>query len=128
MGLDSRNILITFLIPCIVRLIITPQFLNLTKWFKIFLKNHSQNVMEKLFPDSLLKNQNGTYLWISNLKFHIVYCYYMPNGRLSNYIETKLQATCSYLAKIFKTRSGTSLPVSFSAWFSNKNISFVMFY
>ena len=31
----------------------------------IFLKNHTQNVAEKLFPDSFLKNQN---LWINSLK------------------------------------------------------------
>ena len=31
----------------------------------IFLKNHTQNVAEKLFPDPFLKNQN---LWINSLK------------------------------------------------------------
>ena len=36
---------------------------------KIFLKNHTQNVLEKLFPDPYLKNQNGAYLWINSVKF-----------------------------------------------------------
>ena len=36
-----------------------------------FLKNHTQNVMEILFPDPFLKNQNWVYLWINILKFHI---------------------------------------------------------
>ena len=35
----------------------------------IFLENHSQNVVEKLFPDPYLKNQNWAYLWINSLKF-----------------------------------------------------------
>ena len=33
-----------------------------------FLENHAQNVVEKLFPDSVLKNWNWAYLWINILK------------------------------------------------------------
>ena len=29
---------------------------------KSILKNHTQNVLEKLFPDPYLKNQNSSYL------------------------------------------------------------------
>ena len=29
------------------------------------LKNHTQNVVEKLFPDHFLKNQNWAYIWIN---------------------------------------------------------------
>ena len=36
----------------------------------IFLKNHAQNVAEKLVPDPFLKNQNLVYLWIKSLKFY----------------------------------------------------------
>ena len=32
------------------------------KWRKLFLKNHAQNVVEKLLPDLFLKNQNWAYL------------------------------------------------------------------
>ena len=41
----------------------------------IFLKNHTQNMVEKLFPDLFLKNQNRAYLWINGLKFYTV-CFY----------------------------------------------------
>ena len=34
-----------------------------------FLKNHAQNVLQKLFPDPYLKNQNWAYLWINSVKF-----------------------------------------------------------
>ena len=43
-----------------------------------FLKNHTQNVAEKLFPESFLKNQNWVYLWIDSLKFYTVCFYCMP--------------------------------------------------
>ena len=32
----------------------------------IFVKNYTQNVEAKLFPDSFVKNQNSAYLWINN--------------------------------------------------------------
>ena len=35
----------------------------------IFVKNHTQNVLEKLLPNTYLKNQQRTYLWINNVKF-----------------------------------------------------------
>ena len=37
----------------------------------IFLKNRTQNLLEKLFPGSYLKNQNQNwaYLWINSVKF-----------------------------------------------------------
>ena len=43
-----------------------------------FSKNHLQNVVEKLFTDPFLKNQNWVYLWINNLKFYTVCFYCMP--------------------------------------------------
>ena len=43
-----------------------------------FLKNHTQNVVERLFPESFLKNQNWVYLWIDSLKFYTVCFYCMP--------------------------------------------------
>ena len=41
----------------------------------IFYENHTQNVVEKLFPDPFLKNQNCAYLWIISLKFNTT-CFY----------------------------------------------------
>ena len=63
-------------------------------WKTFFSKNHSQNGVEKLFPDLVLKNQNQGYLWINSDKFSTVY---MPNWGLSKYIEIKLQSICYYL-------------------------------
>ena len=54
-------------------------------------------VVEKLFPDPFLKNQNWAYFWINSLKFYPVYFYCMPRWGLSKYIETKRQTTCFYL-------------------------------
>ena len=90
-------------------------------WETFFLKNHTQNVVEKLVPDPFLKNENWEYLWIHSLKFYAVCFYCMPSWRLSKYIETKLHTNCFHLTLSFfflkkkKKRSGTSLPGSFSA-------------
>ena len=43
-----------------------------------FKKKHIQDVVEKLFPDSFLKNKNRGYLWISSLKFYTVCFHCMP--------------------------------------------------
>ena len=45
----------------------------------IFLKNHTQNLVKKLFLDPFLKNQNWTYLWINSLNFYTVSFYHMPS-------------------------------------------------
>ena len=40
---------------------------------KMFLlKNYTQNVVEKLVPNSFLTIQIGVYLWINNLQFYEV--------------------------------------------------------
>ena len=44
---------------------------NIT-WGTFLLKNHTQNVLEKLFPRPFLENQIWAYLWINSLKFYIV--------------------------------------------------------
>ena len=73
------------------------KFGQLIKHETFSLKNHTQNVMEKLAPDPSLKNQNWAYLWINSLRFYTVCYYCMPSWGLSKYIETKLQNTCFYL-------------------------------
>ena len=45
----------------------------------IFLKNHTQNVVEKQLPDPLLKNENLAYLWINSLTFYTVSFTSMPS-------------------------------------------------
>ena len=74
------------------------------------MKNHTQNVMGKLFPDSFLKNQNWAHLWVNILKFYTVYFYCMPSWRLSKYIKTRLEITYFYLINPFKkTKRGLGL-------------------
>ena len=38
-------------------------------WETTFLKNHTQRVVQKLFADLFLKDQNWAYLWINSLMF-----------------------------------------------------------
>ena len=66
-------------------------------WKSFFLKNYTQNVVEKLFPDPFLKNQNWAYLWINMLKLYKFCFYCLLSWGLSELIETKLQSTCIYL-------------------------------
>ena len=61
------------------------------------MKNHTQNVMEKLVPDPFLKNENWAYLWINSLRFYTVCFYCMPSWALLKHVETKLQITLFYL-------------------------------
>ena len=61
----------------------------------ILKKNHTQNMVEKLFPNSYLKNLNGGYLWINNLTFYTVSFYFMLSCGLSKYI---LKLSCRPLA------------------------------
>ena len=86
--------------------------------------------MEILYPDSFLKNQNWTYLWINSLNFNAACFNYMPSWGLSKYIEIKLLTTCCYFMflKKKKMRSGTSLLAWFSVWLLMRNISLVIFY
>ena len=93
----------------------------------MFLKNHTQNVIEILFPDPFLKSQNLAYIWINILKFHKACFYGMPTWRLSEQTETKLQTSYLYLYKAFlrNKRSGTILPILFSTWlFEEKYFSY----
>ena len=76
------------------------QLIELT-WETFFLKNHSQNMVEKLVPDPFLKNQNWAYLWINSLKFYRVCFYCMASWGLLKHIEIKLQTTCFHLILSF---------------------------
>ena len=97
----------------------------------VFLKNHTQNVIEKLFADPFLKNQNWVHLWISSLKFYTV-CFYM--WQVEGYLKIlklsrKPLAFTSYKVFLkYKKRSGTSLTASFTAGLFLKNTSHVIIY
>ena len=49
-------------------------------------QNHTQNVVEKLFPDYFLKNLHLVQLWINSLKSYTIFF-------SSKYSKTKLQIT-----------------------------------
>ena len=59
-----------------------------------FLKNHTQNVVEKLVTNPFVKNENWAYILIISLKFYTVCFYCMASCVLSKYIENKLETTC----------------------------------
>ena len=61
----------------------TMKFGNLIEynWEILFLKNHTQNVVEKLVSDPSIKNQNWAYLYVNSLKCYKVCFYYMSKSR-----------------------------------------------
>ena len=92
-----------------------------------FFKNHAQHVVENLFPNPFLKNQNWGYLWVNSPKFYAVCFYWMLSLGLSKY--TKLSCRPLAFTSYKKPKMyGACLPTSFFALFLNKNISFVIFY
>ena len=95
------------------------------------MKNHAQNVVEKLFPDPFLINKNWACLWINILKFHTVFFNLWQLEDHWNILNLSCRPFAFTTYKTFlknKKWSGTSLPASFSAWFLKKHISLVIFY
>ena len=78
--------------------------------------------MEKLFPDTFIKNENWEYIWIDNIKFYAVGFCCIPSIQKvlksidywqSKSVETKLQIACFHLKykSFLKTKRGlVSLP------------------
>ena len=50
-----------------------------------FLKNHTQNMVEKLFPDSFLKNKKLAHLWINSLKFYSLFLFHIKLRTIETY-------------------------------------------
>ena len=110
----------------------TMKFGQLVEYNMIFfLKNHTQNVEEKLVPDPFIKIKiehiSGSTTW-NVIKFVFIVCWDLPK-----YIKTIVLTSCFHhnLYKAFektKKRSWTSLPTSFFRWFLKKNISHAIFY
>ena len=98
-------------------------------WETFFLKNHTQNAVDKLVPDHFLKNWNWAYLRINSLTFYTVCFYCMPYWGLSQYIEIKLQTPCLYLILSFfkknRKRSGTP-PYFWHTLYSSNWQSFIV--
>ena len=70
-------------------------------WETFFLENHTQNMVQKSFPESFLKNQNWAYFWTKNLKSYTVCFYCEPSWGLLINIKTKLNTICSYPIESF---------------------------
>ena len=78
----------------------------------MFLKTHTQNVVEKLIPALFLEDESWAYLWINSLKLYIVCFYCMANWGLSKYNETKLWTTymsSSHIKLFWKVKRGLEL-------------------
>ena len=97
---------------------------------KLLMKNHTQDVVKKLFPERFLKNRKWAYLWINkinNLKFYSLFLPYVQveRYRLVLKLSCRPHTFTSYKAFFLKKKKmfGTSFPASFSAWFLKKNIS-----
>ena len=78
--------------------------LNIT-WETFLLKNHTQNVVEKLFPDPFLKNQNWACLCINSLKFYAVCFYCMPLWTIKIYWNQSADLLLSPYVKLFQKSS-----------------------
>ena len=71
----------------------------------IFLKKTYTNVVEKLFSDPFLKNQNWGSFWINDLYILYIFCFYCwSSWGISELIGTKLQTSCIYLIWNFKKK------------------------
>ena len=109
---------------------ISQEVKNIT-WDTFFLKDHAQNMVEKLFPESILKNQNWVYLWINSLKFYTVCFYTIPSWGYQNKLELSCRPLAFTSCKVFyknRKRPGTTLPASSFSWFLKKNICRAIFY
>ena len=81
------QIIITHILPNISRSKVdkTMKFGQLIEYNIFFLRNHTQNLMEKLLPDPFIKDQNYAYLWINSLKCHKFVFIVCPSQGLLKY-------------------------------------------
>ena len=71
----------------------------------IFLKNLTKNLVEKLFPDPFLKNQNCAYTWIDSLKFCTVLFHCMPSwGLIKDKKDLELVSLPQFLHNFWKKK------------------------
>ena len=102
--------------------------------YRIYVRNifleKSFTKCEQVLPGPFLKNRHWAYLWINSLKFYLVCFYCMASWGLL--IIWKLSCRPFVFTSnrnFLKTKRGLELvpPVTVSAWFLKKNISFVIF-
>ena len=65
-------------------------------WETLFLRNHTQNMVETYFTDPFVKNKKWENLWINSIKFYTDCFFCIPSWGLSKYFETKLHTNCFY--------------------------------
>ena len=72
----------------------------------IFLENHTQIVVEKLFPDPFLKNKNWAFLWINSLEIYTACFYCMPSGAVFSTLPKNQDKNLNILRKkrVFKMK------------------------
>ena len=71
----------------------------------IFLKNLTKNLVEKLFPDPFLKNQNCAYTWINSLNFCTVLFHCMPIwGLIKDKKDLELVSLPQFLHNFWKKK------------------------
>ena len=98
---------------------------NMRKTF--FLKNYTQTVVETLFSDPFLKNQNWAYRWINSLWFAFIVCQLED---CQNIFKLSCRPFPFIWYKAFqknKKRCGIGLPASFPAW-SLKKIFLLLYF
>ena len=92
------------------------------------MKNHTQNVVDKLFPDPFSKNSKSSISLDQYFKV-ILFLFFAKLRTIESDWNCGPLAFTSFEAFLKnKKRTGTSLPGSFSRWFSKKNVSLVIFY
>ena len=84
-------------------------------------------MIEKLFPDSFLKNRNWAYLWINSVKFYTVFVIVCQVEGYQNILRLNFRPLTFTSYKPFlrnKRRSRSSLRDLFFALFLKKNVIF----
>ena len=97
----------------------------------IFYKKSYTNCAGETIPRFFSKKSNWAYFSINSLKIYMVCFYCMPSWSIIKHFEISCKPLPFTSCKTFlrtKERTENSCPVSFSAWFLKKNVSFVVFY
>ena len=95
------------------------------------MKNYTENMVEKLFPDPFLKNLNWAIsgsIAQSFMQFVFIVC---QVERYRNILKLGCRPLARTSSKAFlknKKKSGTSFPGSFFAWFLKENVSLAILY
>ena len=93
------------------------------------MKNHRQNLVEKLFPDTFLKHQNWACLWINNPKFYMLFVsiiFQLKGYR--NVLKLSRRSLAFTWCKAFFNKQKEELIWNYSAQFLKKDVFLIFFY